>query len=143
MSAIYRRIVALPASATPFNVRLFFYGDQGCTMLPDGAIGGVFARVHNQTIKAARNATKPMHPTAILPAVESIVMDMSADNFSGDVIPDASSVLKLRIIPMTVPRNPTARPNNVSAPPEIIIDFKAGFIGSFRWLNRFPSLADY
>jgi len=84
--------------------------------------------VHSQIIKAIRKARNPIHPTTI-PTVEEIsVIDMSADRFSGDATPDDSRVLKLRIIPITVPSIPTAYPQSASAPPEIIVHFKVGFI---------------
>jgi hypothetical protein len=94
----------------------------------DGTVGGFCLRVHNQIIKAVRKARNPIHPTTI-PMVDDIrVIDMSADSFSGDATPDDPRALKLRIIPITVARIPMAGPQTVSAPPEIIVHFKAGFI---------------
>jgi hypothetical protein len=96
----------------------------------EGKVGGSFLRVHSQIINAVRKARNPRHPTTIPPAVKINVIDMSADSFSGDATPDDPRALKLRIIPITVPSNPTAGPQSVSAPPEIIVHFKAGFIFS-------------
>jgi hypothetical protein len=96
----------------------------------EGKVVGSFLRVHSQIINAVRKARNPKHPTTIPPAVKINVIDMSADSFSGDATPDDPRALKLRIIPIMVPSNPTAGPQSVSAPPEIIVHFKDGFIFS-------------
>lgn len=115
---IGRTVLSGFLSRRPHDVIMVSVGEAGCAPF----------RVHSHTIKEVRNTSKPMTPTVSPIAVDISVMEMSADNSSGVATPDAPSVLKVPVIPLTVPNTPRAGPPSMAAPPPIIIHFIAAFI---------------
>ena len=84
--------------------------------------------MQNQMIKHVINETNPIIPIVNPVTVEISVVEISEDNFSGVPMPDDPKLLKVPIMPKTVPNKPIAGPRRVMMPLVISDHLIADFI---------------